>query len=158
MPPLEWHQKLKEAREVQEKGDEAAPLPIVLDCRNDYETQVGKFELAEPLDTINFRDSWDVLKDRLKDVPKDAPIMTYCTGGIRCVKVNAYLTQEMGMTNVSRLAGGIISYDRTLNEQAPAEESMFKVSSIPMCVCVSVRNAYRLWIVSFLHFVHYTVL
>lgn len=136
MPPLEWHQKLKEAREVHEKGDEAVPLPIVLDCRNDYETQVGKFELAEPLDTINFRDSWDVLKDRLKDVPKDAPIMTYCTGGIRCVKVNAYLTQEMGMTNVSRLAGGIVSYDRTLNEQAPAEESMFKVSSIPMFVFV----------------------
>jgi len=126
MPPLEWHQKLKEAREAHEKGEEDKPLPIVLDCRNDYETQVGRFELAEPLDTENFRDSWDVLKDRLKDVPKDAPVMTYCTGGIRCVKVNAFLTQEMGMTNVSRLAGGIISYDRTLNEQAPAEESMFK--------------------------------
>ena len=142
MPPLEWHQKLKEAREIQERGDDAAPLPIVLDCRNDYETQVGKFLLAEPLDTDNFRDSWDVLKDRLKDVPKDAPIMTYCTGGIRCVKVNAYLTQEMGMTNVSRLAGGIISYDRTLNEQAPAEESMFKVSSIPMCVCVPLYDTH----------------
>ena len=139
MPPLEWHQKLKEAREAQEKGEENAPLPIVLDCRNDYETQVGKFELAEPLDTENFRDSWDVLKDRLKDVPKDAPVMTYCTGGIRCVKVNAYLTQEMGMTNVSRLAGGIISYDRTLNEEAPAEESMFKVrlSSVKFCLSIN---------------------
>lgn len=153
MPPLEWHQKLKEAREVQEKGVEAASLPIVLDCRNDYETQVGKFELAEPLDTINFRDSWDVLKDRLKDVPKDAPIMTYCTGGIRCVKVNAYLTQEMGMTNVSRLAGGIISYDRTLNEQAPAEESMFKVSSIP---CVPVYEKHKDFGLS--HFLFYTLL
>lgn len=132
MPPLEWHQKLKEAREAREKGLENAPLPIVLDCRNDYETQVGKFELAEPLDTENFRDSWDVLKERLKDVPKDAPVMTYCTGGIRCVKVNAFLTQKMGMTNVSRLAGGIISYDRTLNEQAPAEESMFKVRFLPV--------------------------
>ena len=52
--------------------------------------------------------------------------MTYCTGGIRCVKVNAYLTQELQFTNVSRLAGGIIGYDRTLNEQAPSEEPMFK--------------------------------
>lgn len=25
--------------------------------------QVGKFELAEPLQTENFRDSWDVLKE-----------------------------------------------------------------------------------------------
>lgn len=67
--------------------------------------QVGKFELAEPLQTENFRDSWDVLKEvsclqcnditcillitnhiislcliqRLKDTPKDTPIMTYCT-------------------------------------------------------------------------------
>ena len=50
----------------------------------------------------------------------------YCTGGIRCVKVNAYLTQELGMTNVSRLAGGVIGYDRTLSEQRPDEEPMFK--------------------------------
>jgi predicted sulfurtransferase len=62
-------------------------LPIVLDCRNDYETNVN----------------W----------------MTYCIGGIRCVKVNAYLTQELQFTNVSRLAGGIVAYDRILCEQAP---------------------------------------
>lgn len=42
------------------------------------------------------------------------------------MKVNAYLTQELEFTNVSRLAGGIIGYDRTLNEQAPSEEPMFK--------------------------------
>ena len=86
MPPLEWHRKLKEARESEKQGNDddddnsnSQPLPIVLDCRNNYETQVGKFELAEPLNTDNFRESWDVLKERLKDVPKDAPIMTYCT-------------------------------------------------------------------------------
>ena len=32
----------------------------------------------------------------------------------------------MGFTNVSRLAGGIIAYDRTLNKDAPTENSMFK--------------------------------
>jgi len=82
--------------------------------------------LAEPLNTENFRESWDVLKERLRDVPKDAPIMTYCTGGIRCVKVAAYLSQELEFTNVSRLAGGVVAYDRTLNEEAPTEEPMFK--------------------------------
>ena len=35
----------------------------------------------------------------------------------------------MGFTNVSRLAGGIIAYDRTLNEKAPEEESMFRGSN-----------------------------
>ena len=128
MPPLEWHQKLKEAREASDSEDDSpvAEVPIVLDCRNKYESEVGKFELAEPLNTDNFRDSWDVLKERLKDTPKDAPIMTYCTGGIRCVKVNAYLTQELEFTNVSRLAGGVVAYDRTLYEEAPTEEPMFK--------------------------------
>jgi predicted O-methyltransferase YrrM len=46
--------------------------------------------------------------------------------GIRCVKVGAYLTQELGFTNVSRLAGGIIAYDRTLSEQAQQEKPLFK--------------------------------
>ena len=149
MPPLEWHRRLKEAKkQAQEEEERIASfgddnnnivslstnkeqqqqqlLPIVLDCRNEYETQVGKFDLAEPLGTTNFRDTWDVLKDKLKDIPKNAPIMTYCTGGIRCVKVAAYLTQEMQFTNVSRLAGGIVAYDRVLRNQAPDEESMFK--------------------------------
>lgn len=124
MPPLEWHEKLKEAREQQEAG--LSEAPILLDCRNKYETDVGRFELAEPLGTENFRESWDVIKERLADTPKDAPIMMYCTGGIRCVKVGAYVTQELGFTNVSRLAGGIIAYDRTLREDAPASEPLFK--------------------------------
>jgi predicted sulfurtransferase len=122
MPPLEWHQKLKEARERQESGD--PNVPLILDCRNDYESDVGRFQGAEPLNTENFRESWQVLKERLAHTPKDAPIMTYCTGGIRCVKVGAYLTQELGFRNVSRLAGGIIAYDRTIREKG--EEPMFK--------------------------------
>ena len=125
MPPMEWHEKLKEVREKRQAG-ETDNIPIILDCRNEYETNVGRFEGAEPLDTESFRESWDVFKEKLKDTPKDAPIMTYCTGGIRCVKVGAYLTQEMGFTNVSRLAGGIIAYDRTLSEQAVGEEPLFK--------------------------------
>ena len=130
MPPLEWHEKLKQARDLQQQklsDQNANDVPLILDCRNAYETQVGRFEGAEPLNTENFRDSWDVLAERLANVPKDAPIMTYCTGGIRCVKVGAYLTQELGFTNVSRLAGGIIAYDRALQLDAPEnEESMFK--------------------------------
>lgn len=126
MPPLEWHQKLKEAREKTESGTDSAETPLIFDCRNTYETDVGTFEGAKALGTDNFRDSWEVFKEELADKPPDTPIMTFCTGGIRCVKVGAYLTQEMGFTNVSRLAGGIIAYDRTLTANATDEESMFK--------------------------------
>jgi predicted sulfurtransferase len=124
MPPMEWHEKLKEAKE--DSGNNSEDKPLIFDCRNDYETSVGRFDGAIPLNTTNFRDSWEVLGEQLKDAPKDKPIMTYCTGGIRCVKVGAYLTQELGFTNVSRLAGGIIAYDRTLNDESPEAEPMFK--------------------------------
>jgi len=147
MPPMEWHNTLKQVVAQQKKQqpqqnsigekegmEQNSSTPLIFDCRNDYETAVGQFEGAQPLNTTNFRDTWDVLKDQLKDTPNDTPIMTYCTGGIRCVKVGAYLTQELGFTNVSRLAGGIIAYDRTLNDDnsattvsgAPKEEHMFK--------------------------------
>ena len=43
--------------------------------------------------------------------------MTYCTGGIRCVKINAYLEQRLGFRNVHRLQGGIIAYARELESQ-----------------------------------------
>jgi len=88
MPPLEWHEQLKQARGKDKTTEDDKDTPVLLDCRNAYESDVGIFEGAEPLGTDNFRDSWDVLKDRLADTPKDAPIMTYCTGGIRCVKVS----------------------------------------------------------------------
>jgi predicted O-methyltransferase YrrM len=43
-------------------------------------------------------------------------------------QVGAYLTQELGFTNVSRLAAGIIGYDRTLQENQ-VKDSMFKGSN-----------------------------
>ncbi|KAL7548790.1 hypothetical protein ACHAWF_012049 [Thalassiosira exigua] len=82
--PLDWTKAGKDETDGAggTKGtndEEDDPLPVVLDCRNDYETRVGRFDLAEPLGTENFRDSWDVLREKLADVPKDRPVMTYCT-------------------------------------------------------------------------------
>ena len=93
MPPLEWHEKLKEARaarQLQSVSGDTSPAsvstsptvaPLIFDCRNSYETSVGIFEGAEPLATENFRDSWRSFEEKLKGKPKDTPIMTYCTGG-----------------------------------------------------------------------------
>lgn len=86
--------------------------------------QVGRFTSAEPLNTSFFRESWDVLRERLADVPKDTEILTYCTGGIRCIKVGAWLKQELGFNNVARLEGGIISYARHLREKAAADAAV----------------------------------
>ena len=93
----------------------------MLDCRNSYESDVGLFQGAVPLNTTFFRESWDALDETLKHTPKDAPLLTYCTGGIRCVKINAYLEQTLGFTNVNRLEGGIIAYTRELQKQQQQE-------------------------------------
>ena len=107
MHPLEWHQRLSYMKEKEENA-------VVIDCRNSYESDVGIFEGAVPLNTTFFRESWPVLEELLRDTPKDTPVLTYCTGGIRCVKVNAFLQQRLGFTNTHRLQGGIIAYNREL--------------------------------------------
>ena len=43
---------------------------MVLDCRNSYESDVGVFQGAIPLNTTFFRESWDALEETLKHVPK----------------------------------------------------------------------------------------
>ncbi|CAM9358336.1 unnamed protein product, partial [Sphacelaria rigidula] len=112
LSPEEWHSMLDE---------EGA---TVIDCRNSYESEVGTFENAVPLDTSFFRESWGELERLVGNADRNAPIMTYCTGGIRCVKVAAYLEQEMGFKNVTRLEGGIVSYSKFAKERAL--ESKFK--------------------------------
>ncbi|GAB0490896.1 hypothetical protein MMPV_002136 [Pyropia vietnamensis] len=98
---------------VSAAGDAALP-PIVLDCRNGYESDVGRFDGAIPLDTAAFPDTWAALAARLDGVDRRRRVLTYCTGGIRCVKVGAYLGQVMGFENVGRLHGGVVSYARAL--------------------------------------------
>jgi UPF0176 protein len=80
---------------------------IIFDARSKYETNVGRFKTAIDLDLDNFRD----LPEKLKELEayKDKPIITYCTGGIKCEKVSA-LMRDHGFDNVRQLHGGIIRY------------------------------------------------
>jgi len=65
------------------------------------------------------------VRGRLDGVPSDTPIMTYCTGGIRCVKVNAFLEQSLGFSNTMRLQDGINGYLRFLREEQ-ADDSAWR--------------------------------
>jgi UPF0176 protein len=83
---------------------------IVVDMRNHYESEVGYFEGAIRPDIDNFRDLLPVVEEMLRD-KKDANIVMYCTGGIRCEKASAYYLHR-GFPNVSMVDGGIIDYAR----------------------------------------------
>jgi len=84
------------------------PDVVVVDVRNDYESDVGTFHGAKRADTANFRDFPDFVARDLGH-HKQRPIAMFCTGGIRCEKASAYLL-EQGFADVRQLDGGILGY------------------------------------------------
>jgi len=80
---------------------------IILDTRNSYESDVGRFRNALTLGIDSFREFPEALEG-LRD-KKDRKIVTYCTGGIRCEKATAYMIGS-GFTDVYQLKDGIINF------------------------------------------------
>ena len=83
---------------------------IVVDMRNHYESEVGRFKMAITPDVETFREALPLVEKLLED-KKDQNIVMYCTGGIRCEKASAYY-KHRGFKNVYQLDGGIIEYAR----------------------------------------------
>jgi UPF0176 protein len=81
---------------------------VIVDARNDYEFDVGRFRDAVKLPIHNFREFPEQATKVLQPV-KDKKIVLYCTGGIRCEKASAYL-KEQGFPQVYQIEGGIINY------------------------------------------------
>jgi len=88
---------------------------IILDARNEYEFNMGKFKNAVNPEIKTFRQFPDFVED-FKD-NKDKKIFMYCTGGIRCEKASLYM-EEQGFTDVSQLHGGIINFCQELPHTA----------------------------------------
>ena len=99
------------AKEWNKAMDDGA---LVVDMRNHYESEIGKFEGAICPDVETFKEELPVVKDLLKG-KEDKQILLYCTGGIRCEKTSAYLKHH-GFNNLSQLHGGIIDYTRQISE------------------------------------------
>jgi len=88
------------------------PENIVVDMRNNYESEVGHFKNAICPDVKTFRESLPKVLKQLED-KKDKNLMLYCTGGIRCEKASAYFKHH-GFKNIYQLDGGIIQYAREM--------------------------------------------
>lgn len=93
-------------RELKTWLDEGRPLTL-LDTRNDYEVELGTFRNALPIGIRHFRE-FPAVAAKLECDPK-APIVTFCTGGIRCEKAAPFL-QRLGFEKVFQLDGGILKY------------------------------------------------
>ena len=91
------------------------PDTVIVDMRNHYESEVGKFKGAITPDADTFREELPLVIDQLKD-KKNNKIIMYCTGGVRCEKASAYLKHN-GFQNVNQLHGGIIDYVRQVKSE-----------------------------------------
>jgi UPF0176 protein len=94
--PQEWEHILKNDKDA-----------VVIDTRNWYETQIGKFKKAIDLNLNEFNEFPEKIKNL--DIPKDKKVLIYCTGGIRCEKAILEM-QKQGFNNVYQLEGGILKY------------------------------------------------
>lgn len=117
LSPLEWERMLAAAAE--EGGDKR---PIVLDVRNDYEWDVGRFDGASRPVPTNFAQSDEESYNLPADLEEraDTPVIMYCTGGIRCEFFSARL-KARGFKNVYKLQGGVQHYGNAYatEERAP---------------------------------------
>jgi UPF0176 protein len=101
LDPEAWHAYL-----------ETHPDAIILDARNNYESAVGAFEGAVAPDIKTFKD----IKPELEKLPKDQPILTYCTGDVRCEYLSAYMKHK-GFQDVYHLDGGIVKYGQKYGDK-----------------------------------------
>ena len=100
------HLKPKQVHKlVEERGDEV----VFFDGRNAYEAEIGKFKDAIVPNVKNTRDFAEELESGKYDDIKDKPIVTYCTGGIRC-EVLSTMMMKRGFKEVYQIDGGIAKY------------------------------------------------
>ncbi len=97
--------------EFERKLDERDENTILIDVRNNYESEVGYFEGALKPDRKTFREFVEYA-DRLALETldkKEKTVLMYCTGGIRC-EFYSPLMKERGFDKVYQLKGGVIGY------------------------------------------------
>ena len=83
---------------------------VVLDGRTGYEWDLGHFRGAIRPEVDSFREFPEWIAENMQE-HKDKPIITYCTGGIRCEMLTAYMMEE-GFKDVYQLDGGIVTYGK----------------------------------------------
>ncbi len=114
------HLKPKQVNELVEKrGNDV----VFFDGRNAHEAAIGKFKNAVVPDTHTSRDFIRELESGKYDDIKDKPIVTYCTGGIRCEILSA-LMKNRGFKEVYQIDGGIVKYGETYRDSGLWEGSL----------------------------------
>lgn len=105
---------------VEERGDEV----IFYDGRNMYEAQIGRFKNTVIPKTATSRDFKKDIEEGEISKHKDKPIVTYCTGGVRCEILSAMMLNR-GYQEVYQIDGGIVKYGEKFGDDGLWEGKLF---------------------------------
>lgn len=99
LAPHEWKAHLEDAEPY-----------LLIDVRNEYESEIGHFEKALRPAVGTFKE-FGKYADGLKESvnPANTKVLMYCTGGIRCEYYSSYM-KAIGFDRVYQLEGGVINY------------------------------------------------
>ncbi|PRZ41075.1 UPF0176 protein [Antricoccus suffuscus] len=114
LSPTEVHQL------VQARGDDV----VFFDGRNALEAEIGRFKGAVVPDAATTKDFIGELESGKYDHLKGKPVVTYCTGGIRC-EVLSTLMVNRGFGEVYQIDGGIVRYGEKYGDDGLWEGSLF---------------------------------
>ena len=105
---------------VEQHGGDVA----FFDGRNAFEARIGKFRDAIVPDTRTTPDFVRELESGKYDHLKNKPVITYCTGGIRC-EVLSVLMKNRGFNQVYQMEGGIVRYGEAYKDDGLWEGSLY---------------------------------
>lgn len=113
------HLNPKEVHKLVSERDDV----VFFDGRNAHEAAIGKFKNAVVPNTHTSRDFIKELESGKYDDLKDKPIVTYCTGGIRC-EILSSLMKNRGFKEVYQIDGGIVKYGEAYGDDGLWEGSL----------------------------------
>lgn len=109
---------------VKERGDDV----VFFDGRNAFEAEIGRFKNAIIPDVRTSRDFIQEIESGKYDHIKDKPVVTYCTGGIRCEILSAVMVKN-GFKEVYQIDGGIVKYGNAFGDDGLWEGSLYTFDS-----------------------------
>jgi UPF0176 protein len=94
------------------------------DGRNKWEAEIGRFKGAVVPDVSTSHDFVKELDSGKYDHLKDQPIVTYCTGGVRCEILSSMMIKR-GFKEVYQMDGGIVRYGEKFGDSGLWEGSLY---------------------------------
>ncbi|WP_404313888.1 rhodanese-related sulfurtransferase [Prescottella equi] len=105
---------------VEQRGDDV----VFFDGRNKFEAEIGRFRNAVVPDVATTRDFLSELDSGRYDHLKTRPVVTYCTGGVRCEVLSA-LMRNRGFEEVYQIDGGIVRYGEAYGDEGLWDGSLY---------------------------------